>query len=154
MIITVHGLPAPQGSKRYVGHGIMIESSKHVKPWREAVKHAALLARPAAADDGIIYHGPVDLDITFCFLRPKSHYGTGRNAHILKESAAVSVIRKPDLSKLIRSTEDALTDALIWRDDSQVVHITASKRYADMQGATIRVTLTHTPHPSEERKAA
>ena len=35
---TVHGLPAPQGSKRHVGKGVMVESSKYVKPWREAVK--------------------------------------------------------------------------------------------------------------------
>ena len=34
--IKVIGLPAPQGSKRHVGHGVMIESSNNVKPWREA----------------------------------------------------------------------------------------------------------------------
>ena len=28
--IKVIGLPAPQGSKRHVGHGVMIESSKKV----------------------------------------------------------------------------------------------------------------------------
>ena len=30
-------------------------------------------------------------------------------------------MRTPDLSKLARSTEDALTDAGIWRDDARVV---------------------------------
>ena len=42
LTITVHGTPAPQGSKRHVGNGVMVESSKKVKPWRQDVKHAAL----------------------------------------------------------------------------------------------------------------
>ena len=29
--------------------------------------------------------------------------------------------RKPDLSKLVRATEDALTDAGVWEDDARVV---------------------------------
>ena len=38
-VITVEGIEAaPQGSKRHVGRGIMIESSKRVKPWRDAVR--------------------------------------------------------------------------------------------------------------------
>ena len=40
----VYGQPAPQGSKRHVGGGRMIESSKAVAPWREAVKWAAIEA--------------------------------------------------------------------------------------------------------------
>ncbi|WP_345784476.1 hypothetical protein [Stenotrophomonas chelatiphaga] len=34
----------------------------------------------------------------------------------------------PDLSKLVRSTEDALTDAGIWRDDARVIECTSAKR--------------------------
>lgn len=30
--IIVHGIPAPQGSKRHVGNGVLLESSKMVKP--------------------------------------------------------------------------------------------------------------------------
>lgn len=36
------GTPAPQGSKRHVGRGIMIESSRKVRPWRAAVVAAAV----------------------------------------------------------------------------------------------------------------
>ena len=35
------GDPAPQGSKSHVGNGVMIESSKRVKPWRRQVAAAA-----------------------------------------------------------------------------------------------------------------
>lgn len=44
--MVAYGTPAPQGSKRHVGRGVMIESSKNLKPWREAVKYAALAAKP------------------------------------------------------------------------------------------------------------
>ena len=47
--IIAYGLPAPQGSKRFVGmhggRGVMVESSRRVKPWREIVHAAALAAR-------------------------------------------------------------------------------------------------------------
>jgi crossover junction endodeoxyribonuclease RusA len=32
IVFTVPGKPAPQGSKRHVGRGIMVESSNHVAP--------------------------------------------------------------------------------------------------------------------------
>ena len=39
-------------------------------------------------------------------------------------------MRTPDLSKLARSTEDALTDAGIWKDDARVVEYgLLAKRY-------------------------
>lgn len=115
----VVGTPAPQGSKRFLGvhggKGIMVESSKAVKPWREAVKWAAIL-RPIT-NGAIRLRGPVVLDVVFTFPRPKS----------TKATALHGV--KPDLSKLIRSTEDALTDAGLWEDDSRVVTLIASKFY-------------------------
>ena len=65
--ITAYGLPAPQGSKRHVGRGVMVESSKHVKPWREAVKTAAIDARAP------MYWVPLDepLAVSMVFTMPK-----------------------------------------------------------------------------------
>lgn len=134
---TVHGTPAPQGSKRHVGNGVMIESSKRVKPWREAVKHAAL---DAMGDDWQQITGPVHLIVAFYRQRPKGHYGTGRNADKVKESAPTWKATAPDLSKLIRSTEDAITDAGLWRDDSLVASITASDSWAEVSGAWVCIT--------------
>lgn len=64
--IIVHGIPAPQGSKRHLGNGVMVEMSKKVKPWREAVKWAAIEAGVKTI------HGPVRLSVEFFFQRPKS----------------------------------------------------------------------------------
>ena len=95
------GRPAPQGSKRHVGNGIMVEQSTHLKPWREAVK--------AAAPPGPCLDGPLAAVMVFTMPRPKS-----------ARKADVTPCRTPDLSKLIRSTEDACTDAGLWADDARV----------------------------------
>lgn len=110
----VRGVPAPQGSKRYVGRGVMIESSKKVKPWREAVKWAAIESMPHGWEK---LDGPLVLSVVFWMPRPK---------WAKKE---VGALRMPDLSKLIRSTEDALTDAGVWFDDARVCCIMAEKQY-------------------------
>lgn len=137
MTITVYGTPGPQGSKRFVGHaksgrGIMIESSAKVKPWREAVKWAAIEAGAMVGIDG-----PVSMEVTFTFPRPKKY--------AKKHHAPMST--RPDLSKLVRSTEDALTSAGAWEDDARVVSTISRKVYpgqhADalpVAGAVIRIT--------------
>ena len=42
IFIPVLGLPAAQGSKKHVGRGILVESSKKVAPWRQDVRYAAV----------------------------------------------------------------------------------------------------------------
>lgn len=122
----VAGRPAPQGSKTYMGRGRMVEASKYVKPWRADVYAAAMSAKARGYST---ITGPVHLTVVFALDRPKSHYRTGRNAHLLRDSAPEYPTGVPDLSKLIRSTEDALTDAKIWRDDALVAQLTAVKVY-------------------------
>lgn len=141
--LKVYGLPAPQGSKRHVGKGVMVESSAKVKPWREAVKAAALEVR----GDRTPLVCPLSVAMTFTFVRPRGHYRSGRNAHLLGTRAPIAPATVPDLSKLLRSTEDALTDAGIWRDDALVAeYLRAAKVWAnegleslDVPGAVIRI---------------
>lgn len=121
-----HGTPAPQGSKK-VFNGHVVEMSAGLKPWRESVKYAALDA--AQANGSSTLQGPLSLTIDFFFKRPASHYGTGRNSQVLKQTAPDCKSSAPDLSKLIRATEDALTDAGAWADDRLVVEVSARKRY-------------------------
>ncbi|MCY0957661.1 RusA family crossover junction endodeoxyribonuclease [Streptomyces sp. H27-H5] len=120
LVFAVRGLPGPQGSKRHVGNGRMIESSKKVKPWRADVVAAAVEAREAVA--GFIkLDGPLRVDMVFCLDRPKGHMGTGRNAGLVRPSAPLRPHVKPDLSKLVRATEDALTTAGVYGDDALIV---------------------------------
>lgn len=131
----VAGRPAPQGSKTYMGRGRMVEASKYVKPWRADVFAAA---RTVKARGYSTITGPVHLTVVFALDRPKSHYRTGRNAHLLRDSAPEYPTGAPDLSKLIRSTEDAITEASIWRDDALVIAVTALKVYVGHADAPSR----------------
>lgn len=156
LTVKVYGLAAPQGSKKSYGGGVMVESSAHVKPWREAVVWAV---RQQIARQGRWrpLGGAVEASMVFSFRRPKSHYGTGRNAGQLKPSAPAWPAVVPDLSKLARSTEDAVTTAGGYQDDALIVsYRRLEKRYTtdhgrvpdvlDLPGAVIRLYRAESPH--------
>ena len=68
-IISVKGMEsAPQGSKKHVGNGIMVETSKRLKSWRKQVNRRAKLI----VDD--IIEEPVEVEVVFWFKRPLRHY--------------------------------------------------------------------------------
>ncbi len=167
--IRVAGTPAPQGSKRaFAGKrkdgttfASTVESSyDRVQTWREDVKQAGLEAmRGVTCRQDSPLDGPLVAAMVFWFPRPKGHYGTGRNAGVLKESAPPAPAGMPDLSKLTRSTEDALTSAGVWADDARVVrYIDLSKRYladGEVPGADIWIwTWGEAPHGIHGYKAA
>lgn len=130
----VYGDPQPQGSKRHVGNGVMIESAKKLKPWRRDVTEAA-----EEATAGLFYlDGPLHLSVTFYIRRPKSHYRTGRFAHLLRADAPRHCVKTPDTDKLVRAIGDALT-GVVYQDDSQIAHLSARKLYGEKPGAFIRV---------------
>lgn len=121
---TVLGTPVPQGSKTRTKWG-MIEANKQTRPWRDTV---AWTAKGAMGPEPPLL-GPVQLSVVFYMPRPKAHYGTGKNASELKANAPRFCEKKPDVDKLLRALCDAMTTAGVWRDDSQVVSVTATKRY-------------------------
>lgn len=114
----VIGAPAPQGSKRHVGGGRMIESSKKVRPWRQDVKAAAIEALYARGSLHPL-QGPLRLVVVFTVVKPLS----------APKRRRTWPCKKPDVDKLLRSTMDALTDAGLWRDDGQVIDVRAVKAF-------------------------
>lgn len=125
--LVIRGRPAPQGSKRHVGGGRMIESSKAVAPWREAVR-----ATTAAKLDELGFGGfsrPVVVRITFRLPRPRSHYGRARYERVVRRGAPMHPAGRPDLDKLLRSTLDGLVMGGLIRDDALVIEIEAKKTY-------------------------
>jgi crossover junction endodeoxyribonuclease RusA len=138
MIITVRGIPAPKGSKRFFKNGGMIEMSKGLPAWTEAVRSNTERAMTGQTP----FSGPVIVTAAFWMPRPKGHYRTGRNAHLLRDSAPQWPTGKPDLDKLERAVLDALTAGGAWHDDAQVVRVTKHKHYAandTMPGCTIEI---------------
>jgi Holliday junction resolvase RusA-like endonuclease len=64
-------------------------------------------------------HGPLVGSMDFAVSRPKTHYRTGRFAHLLRDDSPPEPDVKPDLSKLLRAAEDAMT-GIVWADDCQI----------------------------------
>ena len=119
----VPGIPAPKGSKRHVGNGRLIEASKKLPPWTDAI-----LETISRLDYFVPFDEPVEVWATYYLPRPST---------VTRDLPSVP----PDLDKLERGLFDALTKAGVWRDDSLVVDSHPSKRYADgiPAGALVRV---------------
>lgn len=138
---TVHGEPQPQGSKTVArsksGATHVREDNPDTQPWRNAVAAAARAAMLDTGADGVLLAGPLRLVAAFTFGRPRSHFGTGRNAGRLKPSAPTHCDKRPDLDKLVRAIGDALTGTAVV-DDAAVVELVATKRYGS---PACRITL-------------
>ena len=137
---TVYGEPATAGSKtgfysKKLGRVLMTPASKKTRPWMQQVAGTAL-----EQWEGSILTGPVQYKMIFYFRRPKSHYGTGRNAQVLKASAPEFHTKKPDHVKLARAVEDALT-GIIWKDDSQIYSSLITKKYTE-QNSRVEITIS------------
>jgi crossover junction endodeoxyribonuclease RusA len=119
--------PGPQGSKRHVGNGRLIEASKKVAPWRAAVADAVAKAW-VAYEKFVVFDDAVDIDITFYLPRPAT----------VKRPLP---IKPPDIDKLARSTLDGLVQGGALVDDALVTELTVRKRYADDRptGAEIQI---------------
>ncbi|RLC27770.1 MAG: RusA family crossover junction endodeoxyribonuclease [Deltaproteobacteria bacterium] len=138
---VVHGQPATQGSKRSVpiyskgkpvikkGRVItrVIDDNPKVVQWKQQVAYFAAQALDEA-NINEMFSGAIFLRLVFQRPRPKSHYGTGRNARRLKSSAPPHPTTKPDLLKLARAVEDALS-GVVYRDDAQIVKECLKKKY-------------------------
>ena len=129
---VVYGKPAQMGSKRAFvrnGRAIMVnDNSDRLRQWYNAC--ASRAAEEMNGDD--LIKSPVQIEVDFHFRRPKSHFGTGRNAGVLKDSAPDQHSQKPDIDKLVRCLLDSLS-GVIWQDDSQVFSLTARRHWTSSQ---------------------
>lgn len=148
--MTVHGTPAPQGSKQahpvmrknpaggnpipVLGKGgrpivnMKDDSEKRLKPWRSDIAQTAIAngwpgMGLAELDEALV------VQIVFYVKRPESHFGTGRNAGVLKDSAPLYPEKSgDDVDKLARGALDALT-GIVWKDDRRIVTLPLRRRY-------------------------
>ena len=121
---TVEGHPAPQGSKRHVGNGRLIEASKRLKPWRDEV----IRVTQQMADTVDQLEGPLYVRLEFRVPRPKT---VTRDYPVTRSSG--------DLDKLIRGVFDGVQIGGLIADDSNIVDVRASKRYSSNPGVTIYI---------------
>lgn len=137
----VPGIARTAGSKSAFkgkdGRVHITHAGKYTKDWMDNVKWFAL----KKLDRMVLLTGPLKLKLVFLLSRPKGHYRTGQYEGLLRLGAQAYPIAKPDLTKLTRATEDALT-GIVWKDDSQVVSQETSKIYCeklDKPGVSITI---------------
>lgn len=158
LTINVIGTPVQQGSKTagvVNGRAFLRDSNdKKLRPWRAEV--AGSVADAMALTGWTTLDGPCQVDITFFHPRPAGHYGTGRNAGVLKPTAPRWKQTAPDIDKLTRAVLDALTTSRAIRDDARVARLVVDDLYADAAtGARITITpLTGSPVVSPAATAA
>lgn len=128
LYFTAYGIPRPQGSKRHVGGGRLVEAS-NVKPWRAAIADAVFKAMVQTSDERP-FTEPVIVYATFFLPKPKT---------VKRDLPSVP----PDLDKLQRALGDALSvDTNILEDDSLIVFWVASKVYvSNPADAGVRVAI-------------
>lgn len=131
----VSGMPLTSGSKKAIiskttGMPFLKNSNPAQEKWQRDVRTAV----------GSSYHGellrdvPLLLVCEFEFLRPSSHFGRKG----LLTSAPRRKLTKPDVLKLGRAVEDALT-GVVYADDSMNVAVLSSKRFGERMGVHVRV---------------
>ena len=137
---TVFGSePRPQGSKKYVGSRrtaagnnipLIIEASPGLPVWRKAVSDAVVQAMHDSGDLSK-FEGPVKVEAVFYVTRKRT---------VTRDLPTVP----PDVDKLSRALLDSLKP--VWKDDSQVVRLEVSKKYATGQPG-VAVTISNYPEP-------
>lgn len=136
---TVMGRPQQKGSKQVVRNPgsrrgwVLLDMNPNARQWATQVSATA-----RGAYQGPLIRDGVMVTAYFFFARPRSHFGTGRNQHIVKSSSPPRMISTPDLDKLCRATLDALT-GVIFKDDAQIVRLATGKEYGEPARAEITV---------------
>ena len=127
----VPGTPIAQGSKnafvspKTLKAHVVETSHAKLQDWRFLIEAYAGKHRPDKPSKKAIV-----LTARFLIIRPKGHYGTGRNAKELNRLASRFPTGNRDLDKLARAIGDALT-GIFYADDSQVVDLFTIKRWCD-----------------------
>jgi len=119
------GLPKaqPRAKARAFGKFAQVYNPKTANDWKMIIRHEA---QKAWKDYPNQWLGPLCVNLTFYFPRPKNHFNSKGE---LKPTAPKWHTAKPDRDNLDKSVLDALTNLGIWGDDKQVCDGRVKKYY-------------------------
>ena len=145
--IVVYGKAEPAGSKRAFAlrrrdgsivtraNGVPIinvtDDNKKSRGFKQDVAAAA-----RAVYDGPLLDGALDVLMIFFRSRLKGHLRT--DGSVKPSAMDAKPISKPDVLKLARGVEDALT-GVVWRDDAQIVDERIRKVYGEPARVEIEI---------------
>lgn len=125
----VRGKPVPDGRPKFarMGKGVRAYMPAKCTKYREQVKMAYQRVYPLSE----MLEGALSMSIKVAIPRPKSHFGTGRNAGIIKKQfKKVHHTQKPDADNFAKMVLDAL-NKVAYLDDSQVIELKAVKLWTN-----------------------
>ena len=136
--VDVVGVPVAQGSIKRTPFGVAYSNDKELKSWR----HSVICELVAAKTEGWEIDCAFAVSCEFRFMRPKAHFGKKG----LRKSAPQYKTTKIDLDKGMRAIGDAIEQSGLIRNDSQIIHWIASKRYCDTgESPGASITLSSQP---------
>ena len=137
--VDVIGTPVSQGSLVGNGrYGMRYQNDKELKLWRHSVICELIAKKP---DDWNV-DAAFSVSCELRFMRPKAHYGKKG----LRPSAPKYKTTKIDLDKGMRAIGDAIEQSGLIRNDAQIIHWAASKRYCDTgESPGASITLSSPP---------
>ena len=131
LILKIPGKPIAKKRPRFARRGKFTITYSD----QETEEGRFILEVKQQLDGHTLMTGPISMVVSFDFERPKSHFGTGRNANKLKPSAPDYHVCKPDKDNLVKFLKDCFNN-LVWKDDCQVFESTEIKRYSDTAKTT------------------
>lgn len=135
---VVRGKPQPAGSKKgfynpKLKRVMIVDAAEKSRPWKALVSDAAQETMGPVSP----LNGALAATFEFVETRPKGHFNT-KNELSATGRRNPYPAKRPDLLKLARGVEDALS-TIVYVDDSQIVREILTKRYGDFDGVEITV---------------
>lgn len=130
LTFQVLGETVGQGRVTTFGKGRTTHSNaKRLLPWREQVQHAAEAAIAQEHQWTFPLAGPVGLYACFTVKKPVA----------APKTKTTWPTKRPDLSHLLRAVEDAMQNARVFGDDSQLVDEHIVKAFPDEHAEALHV---------------
>lgn len=130
---VLSGVPTAKGRPRLTTRGGFARAYTPDKTRR----FEALVADAARAAIGPIdaYAGPVELEAHFALPIPKSW---PKRDKLAAAAGTLMPAGKPDLDNYLKAIADGM-NAIVYRDDSQIVSVRMTKRYGEEPGVAVTV---------------
>lgn len=130
---TIVGDPVAKGRPKFAVHGkhAVAYTPKKTRQGEDMIIVQAVKYRPEEPIKGSIYL-QIDVNVRI----PKA---TSKKKRLLMLYRKIRPTARPDIDNYAKTILDALTRAMFWMDDNQIVDLHARKYYADIPRTDIRI---------------
>lgn len=123
--LVVYGEPKAQKRHRHFNRG---NFSGTYDPSKDDKESFASILQKEAPEKPL--EGALSLELVFYMARPKSHFRTGKNSDMLKDSAPEFHTGRPDIDNICKFCQDSL-NGIYFKDDALICKLSATKIYSD-----------------------